>query len=231
MSGGSARASGTGDGSTGNVIEFEDPFDDARKQVAGLQRKRDRLMREHDELVESVGAERVQGTDQIRALELEDSAAQQSLAQEQQAAASKRRDLVAARCTQTDLVNHGDDTQRVNLKRVQRAQVDVQYTEVTLAKLESEEAEEASAQAAQATQVTQSAQTAQTALEPEPDEDECSVCLEIIPGRDRVQITKCKHSSFCQSCLWRLIQDDQKCPFCRGDLDEYHPLWKKMRLR
>jgi hypothetical protein len=103
--------------------------------------------------------------------------------------------------------------------------------DVLLAKLEAEEAEEASAQAAQATQVTQSFQTAQTALEPEPDEDECSVCLEIIPGRDRVQITKCKHSSFCQSCLWRLIQDDQKCPFCRGDLDEYHPLWKKMRLR
>ena len=49
MSGGSAHVSGADAGSVGNAIEFEDPVDDARRQVAGLHRKCDRLIREYDE--------------------------------------------------------------------------------------------------------------------------------------------------------------------------------------
>jgi hypothetical protein len=45
MSGGVA---GYGAGSAGNAVEVDTVFDDAREQVAGIKRKRDRLKREHE---------------------------------------------------------------------------------------------------------------------------------------------------------------------------------------
>ena len=204
MSGGYARASGAGAGSAGNTIEFEDPIDDARVKVTGLKRKHERLIQAHSELVSRIGLDAARGADEIVALELADAATQQRLAQVQAAAASTRSALVTARCTQHDLAIHGADTARVSSKRVQRAQVDVQYAEVTLAELEAAEATAAEAAKAEATLAAAAAAVA--ALEPEPDDVECSVCLENIAGRELQQIKGCTHS-FCDPCILELIAD------------------------
>jgi hypothetical protein len=68
------------------------------------------------------------------------------------------------------------------------------------------------------------------ALEPEPMDQECSVCFENIAGRDIKMIRACKHC-FCEKCLLTLMQEDEQlCPLCRGRINGWQPLWKKMRL-
>jgi hypothetical protein len=64
------------------------------------------------------------------------------------------------------------------------------------------------------------------ALEPEPESQECSVCLETIPGRELKQIYGCEHC-FDEACLFSLKRPI--CPLCRGPLRGWRPLWKKMR--
>jgi hypothetical protein len=113
---------------------------------------------------------------------------------------------------------------------------EVRAGEAMLLELEKGAAEEAVAAAAEAAEAAKAAKAEATlravavALEPEPDDDECSVCLENIAGRELQQIKGCTHC-FCEHCLCEMIADGKKhCPLCRGALDGYHPLWKKMRL-
>jgi hypothetical protein len=68
------------------------------------------------------------------------------------------------------------------------------------------------------------------ALEPEPLDQDCSVCFENIAGRDIKMIRACKHC-FCEQCLLKLMQEEEQlCPLCRGRINGWQPLWKKMRL-
>lgn len=57
-------------------------------------------------------------------------------------------------------------------------------------------------------------------------ESDCSICLEPLTApRVAVQLSPCKHSSFCVSCVVKLCQDSPhgviKCPLCRTPMREF----------
>ena len=227
MSGGYARASGAGAGSAGNAIEFEDPIDDARVQVAGLKRKHERLSRAHSELVSRVGADAARGADRVLGLELarsnatgrlvevrrELADAQQTVVDAQRRVADVTEDVaVTASCVivtrdrQRALVSDGDERVMESSDCVGDALGEAEAAEATLVDLETAAATEA----AQAPAVS----PAHVAVE-------CCVCYTEIAVHvgERWEVLPCGHNEFCWTCVKDLkAKHFDKCPMCRGQV-------------
>jgi hypothetical protein len=207
MSGGVAGA-----GSAGNPVEFDPVFDDAREQVAGLGKKRDRLKRALEAVEAEVGAERAQTSDDMRQRQQAFDDAQRAVKDTQDKLDEAQLRLFHGRRNQETLERCARARLAASQGSLQRADDAASAAEAALAELEAAEKEEkALAMKAEAA----AALAAEAAVA---EVGNCCVCFDdLVPG-DRYKVLPCKHDLFCGKCIRLRHRWHSKCPMCRGHI-------------
>jgi hypothetical protein len=210
MSGGVAGA-----GSAGNPVEFDPVFDDAREQVAGLGKKRDRLKRALEAVEAEVGAERAQTSDDMRQRQQAFDDAQRAVKDTQDKLDEAQLRLFHGRRNQETLERCARARLAASQGSLQRADDAASAAEAALAELEAAEKEEKAL-----------AMKAEAAVAPVPvvEAVECPVCFEDMPLAERFKFDPCNHE-VCETCVNRLLfAGHLVCMLCRKPIRFFDPV-------